>query len=157
MNVHAASRPLCSNSVALASRGELRCLPHRKALHRHELFTEPLYVVLPRDHPHATTAAPIKLAVFSDERWISPPEGLTCREELLRACAAAGFDPQISSYSCTYLTTFALVAAGLGIALSSPCPTALTLPTSPCGRSRTPSPDGACSPPSAKERPTDRR
>jgi molybdate transport repressor ModE-like protein len=87
------------------------------ALHPYELFTEPLYVALPRDHPHATTAAPIKLAVFSDERWISPPEGLTCREELLRACAAAGFEPQISSYSYTYLTTFALVAAGLGIAL----------------------------------------
>jgi DNA-binding transcriptional LysR family regulator len=42
---------------------------------------------------------------------------MTCAEQLVRACASAGFEPGITSRACDYDVVFALVAAGLGIAL----------------------------------------
>jgi DNA-binding transcriptional LysR family regulator len=80
-----------------------------------ELLTEPLLLALPRDHPLA--GGPVALADLADDPgWIAPPAALTCHDEVLRLCAAAGFQPRIASHVYTYDVTLALVASG-GVAL----------------------------------------
>ena|ERR1700677_577722 len=110
---------LLARHIDLAVAHEYDLVPRLidQSLDRRELLTERLFVALPPYHPLAIPNTPVPLSAFSDERWISPPADLTCHHQLLRACAAAGFEPRLGAHSYTYLTTFALVAAGVGIAL----------------------------------------
>ncbi|WP_433473902.1 LysR substrate-binding domain-containing protein [Spirillospora sp. CA-142024] len=109
---------LKSGNLDLAVAHEYDLVPRRAdpALHRVELHTEPLRVALPPGHPLAD-AAGVDLAALADERWIAPPDGLTCLEELHRLCGSAGFEPVLGSHAYTHPLVFALVAAGLGVAL----------------------------------------
>jgi DNA-binding transcriptional LysR family regulator len=85
------------------------------SLHATSLFSEPLLLALPAGHPLA--GGPVALADLAGHPgWIAPPEGLTCHQEVLRMCAAAGFAPRIASLAYGYDVTLALVAAG-GVAL----------------------------------------
>ncbi|MFI1989239.1 LysR family transcriptional regulator [Actinoplanes sp. NPDC020271] len=75
---------------------------------RHELLLEePLHLVTPAGWTGDT------LADHRDRPWISGCE--RCRGELLRACAAAGFQPDIRFTTDDYVAVQALVAAGLGV------------------------------------------
>jgi molybdate transport repressor ModE-like protein len=86
-----------------------------EALHATTLLREPLLLALPADHPRA--GGPVRLRDVADEHgWILPPPGLTCRQEVVRMCAAAGFEPHVGSEAYGYDVTLALVAAG-GVAL----------------------------------------
>lgn len=79
-----------------------------------ELLTEPLYVVLPTGHPLAARKR-VKMADFAGERWI---EGCYfCRENLMVAARAAGFEADVEQSTDDYVVTQRLVASGLGIAL----------------------------------------
>jgi DNA-binding transcriptional LysR family regulator len=71
------------------------------------LLTEPTYLVTPAGQPGET------LADHADSRWISGCE--RCRAHLVRACAAAGFAPDIAYTTDDYVAVQALVAAGLGV------------------------------------------
>jgi len=110
---------LSTGRLDLAIAHEYDRVPRRNptTLHRRDLLTEPMYVVLPLDHWQARQPGAVDLAVLSEEWWIAPPDGLTCFEELRRTCAAAGFEPRVRCRSYTYETMYALVAAGLGVAL----------------------------------------
>ncbi|BCY14394.1 LysR family transcriptional regulator [Actinoplanes sp. L3-i22] len=75
---------------------------------RHELILEePLHLVTPAGWDGST------LAEHRDRPWISGCE--RCRGELLRVCAAAGFQPDIRFTTDDYVAVQALVAAGLGV------------------------------------------
>ncbi|WP_020667078.1 LysR family transcriptional regulator [Amycolatopsis nigrescens] len=79
------------------------------------LLEEPLYLVTPADRDWRGPRS--KLATYAGERWIA---GCTrCRANLVAACAAAGFSPEIRFETDDYVAVQALVAAGLGVSMLS--------------------------------------
>lgn len=76
-------------------------------LRRIRLLTEPIHLVTPADLSGDT------LADHAARRWIAGCE--RCRIHLMRACAAAGFTPDIGFTTDDYVAVQALVAAGLGV------------------------------------------
>jgi DNA-binding transcriptional LysR family regulator len=83
---------------------------------RTPLVVDPLDVILPIGHPRAA-AADLGLADLAEEEWIVPPAGL-CRDIALRECATAGFTPRTAHTADSYVSVFALVRAGHGVALA---------------------------------------
>jgi DNA-binding transcriptional LysR family regulator len=83
---------------------------------RTPLLVDPLDVILPAGHPRAA-AAELCLGDLAEEEWIVPPAGL-CRDITLRECALAGFTPRTAHTADSYVSVFALVRAGHGIALA---------------------------------------
>ena len=81
------------------------------------LLDDPMYVVLPSDHPLAAKPK-IKLAELRDEAWLGgSARGCPDTMILLRACNAAGFEPRIAFHSDDYLAIQGFVAAGIGVSL----------------------------------------
>lgn len=79
------------------------------------LLTDPLDIALPLGHPLAT-APGLRLAQLGEESWIFGSRG-PWREITLAACADAGFVPEQAHAAADWPAIFALVAAGMGIAL----------------------------------------
>jgi len=81
------------------------------------LFDDPMYVALPAGHALADEPR-LKLARFADEPWMLATTA-TCPDSrlFLRACHAAGFDPQIAFQNDDYPAMLGFVAAGVGVAL----------------------------------------
>jgi DNA-binding transcriptional LysR family regulator len=80
------------------------------------LFNDPLYVLLPADHPLAEERV-ARLDQFAEEQWIVR-DGRPNFERAFRAmCRAAGFEPQIAWSAEDYQSAQGQVAAGLGISL----------------------------------------
>jgi DNA-binding transcriptional LysR family regulator len=79
---------------------------------------EPLGAVLPIDHPLADEAV-IDLADLANEGFISTPAnpGSALQEAAMRACVGAGFRPRVVQEITDPYMMFALVSAGLGVAL----------------------------------------
>lgn len=83
-----------------------------------ELGEEPMLALLPRDHRLAEKAK-VKLSDLARERWIvGAPDPAS--SIIVNACIAAGFEPNIVFETDDPLATQSLVAAGLGVSLSSP-------------------------------------
>jgi DNA-binding transcriptional LysR family regulator len=78
------------------------------------LLEDQLTVVMPAGHPMAQRRA-VKLAEFSEERWIAGC--LRCRTNFLHECAELGFAPDIVFTTDDILVVQSLVAEGLGIAM----------------------------------------
>jgi DNA-binding transcriptional LysR family regulator len=74
------------------------------------LTTDPVRIVLPAAHPGVETLADLR-----DEAWVAGCE--RCRANLLAACAAAGFTPDIRHVTDDYVAVQALVARGLAVSL----------------------------------------
>ena len=74
------------------------------------LGVEPLYLVLPPDHPG--TAEPSS-GWLAGETWIAGCE--RCRQHLVERCRAEGFEPRLTHESDDYVVVQNLVARGLGI------------------------------------------
>jgi DNA-binding transcriptional LysR family regulator len=81
------------------------------------LFDDPMYVAMPSDHPLAD-AGRVELAQFADDPWMLATTH-TCPDSrlFLRACHAAGFEPQIAFQNDDYQAILGFVAAGVGVAL----------------------------------------
>ncbi|HEY1539803.1 MAG TPA: LysR family transcriptional regulator [Solirubrobacteraceae bacterium] len=86
-----------------------------KAIERHQLLRDPMYVCLPADHPAARRAR-LRLKDLAGEAWILGTTG-TCPDGaiLLRACQAAGFEPRVAFQSDDYVAIQGFVAAGVGV------------------------------------------
>jgi DNA-binding transcriptional LysR family regulator len=80
-----------------------------------ELLDDPMYIMLPRDHPLAGRAR-IRLADLADEPWMIGTAG-TCPDTsiFLHACQAAGFSPNIAFNLDDYNAIQGFVAAGMGV------------------------------------------
>jgi DNA-binding transcriptional LysR family regulator len=80
-----------------------------------ELLDDPMYIMLPRDHPLAERAR-IRLADLADEPWMIGTAG-TCPDTsiFLHACQAAGFSPNIAFNLDDYNAIQGFVAAGMGV------------------------------------------
>ena len=98
--------------VEIAIVHEYDRVPRRaeESLQATPLLREPLLVALPAGHPRAGPGVRLR-DLAAERRWIVPPAGLTCRQEVVRMCAAAGFEPNVASEAYGYDVTLALVAA----------------------------------------------
>ena len=82
------------------------------------LLQEPLVVALPASHPRAGAAA-IALAELRDEPFVMFPRtiGTGLFDDVIAACRAAGFDPNIVQEAPQFTSIIGLVSAGLGVSL----------------------------------------
>ena len=81
---------------------------------RTPLLTEPVRLLVP-DRAEAPSG-PVPLTDYAAAAWISTREGTAGTLALERACAAAGFTPQIRYRSNDYDVVRSFVRAGLGVA-----------------------------------------
>ena len=81
------------------------------------LLDDPMYAVLPSDHPLASKPR-IRLQELRDDPWLAGSQrGCPDTMILVRACNAAGFEPRIAFHSDDYLAIQGFVAAGVGVSL----------------------------------------
>jgi molybdate transport repressor ModE-like protein len=80
------------------------------------LLSDRMHAALPRSHALASRAK-LKMEDLASEPWIGGCSSGACREFLLDACNAAGFEPNIAFESDDYPTMLGLVAAGVGVTL----------------------------------------
>lgn len=88
-----------------------------KAIERHHLLDDPMYVLLPACHRVAHKSR-VRLTELAEDSWIMGttgrcPDGLI----LLRACQSAGFEPRVAFQSDDYAAIQGFVAAGVGVCL----------------------------------------
>jgi DNA-binding transcriptional LysR family regulator len=76
--------------------------------------TDPVRLVLPAAHP-GVGGDRGGLAALRDEAWVAGCE--RCRANLLVACAAAGFTPDIRHVTDDYVVVQALVARGVAVSV----------------------------------------
>ncbi len=86
--------------------------PAETPLRRVPLLVDRRHVLLPRGHALAGRRS-VRLADLARERWILERD----REQLLRRCAEAGFEPRVVTTTDDQATTLGLVGDGVGIAL----------------------------------------
>lgn len=89
-----------------------------EGLTRTVLMDDPVYALLPADHPLAGRRR-LKLADLAGESWIVGSSAGSCPDARihLRACTLAGFDPLVAFQSDDYFAIQGFVAAGVGVAL----------------------------------------
>lgn len=83
-----------------------------------ELADEPMLALLPRAHP-LVDEPEVVLAALAEESWIVGARD-AASSIIVAACRRAGFEPRVALESDDALATQSLVAAGLGVSLSSP-------------------------------------
>ena len=93
-------------------------LPLRhKDLEWFPLRTEPLFAVLPKDHPRAE-AASIALKELRGASFVMLRDGHCFRDLSLFACSHARVTPRIAFESDQFSSLFGMVAAGVGVSLA---------------------------------------
>jgi DNA-binding transcriptional LysR family regulator len=80
------------------------------------LLSDPMQVVLPREHALAIAPA-LTLQDLAGEDWVQTSAHSPCARHVVRSCVAAGFEPHVTFESDDYATVQGLVAAGVGVAL----------------------------------------
>ena len=92
-------------------------LPLRhKDLELFPLRTEPLFAVLPKDHPRATSES-LALRDLRGESFVMLRDGHCFRDLSIAACTHARVTPRIAFESGQFSSLFGMVAAGVGISL----------------------------------------
>jgi LysR family hydrogen peroxide-inducible transcriptional activator len=92
-------------------------LPLRhKDLELFPLRTEPLFAVLPRDHPRAASES-LALRDLRGESFVMLRDGHCFRDLSIAACSHAKVTPRIAFESGQFSSIFGMVAAGVGISL----------------------------------------
>lgn len=81
------------------------------------LFSDPYRLLVPRTHRWAREERHPTLTDLADETWVGGGPTSTWFQIVRRACAAAGFEPQVGLTSDDYVAVQAFVAAGLGVAM----------------------------------------
>ncbi|MEA2311964.1 MAG: hypothetical protein QOE28_1932 [Solirubrobacteraceae bacterium] len=85
-------------------------------IERQFLIEDPLFLVLPRDHPLAAKRN-LRLADLEGEAWIGGPANCECNRLISGACSRAGYDPRIAFETDDYAAVQGFVAAGVGVSL----------------------------------------
>jgi DNA-binding transcriptional LysR family regulator len=80
------------------------------------LLEDPLYLVLPQDHPLARKRG-VRLADLAAEPWIGGAPNCECNRMITQACMRFGFDPRIAFETDDYSAVQGFVAAGVGVSL----------------------------------------
>ena len=82
----------------------------------HELFREPLYLVVPGNHRLASFSH-VHLAQIENDRFLLLKEGHCFRENTLSVCERARLQPNVVFESGQFTTILAMVAAGSGVSV----------------------------------------
>jgi len=82
----------------------------------HHLLEDPMYLVLPRQHPLAHKRG-VRLADLANEPWIGGAPDCECNRMISQACMRFGFDPRIAFETDDYAAVQGFVAAGVGVSL----------------------------------------
>ena len=85
-------------------------------VHRVHLLEDPMYLVLPRDHPLAHRRR-LNLGDLAGEAWVAGEPDCECNRLIVQACAAHGFAPRIAFETDDYTAMQGFVAAGVGVSL----------------------------------------
>lgn len=80
------------------------------------LLTEPLFAVLPKDHPRAH-AKSLSLKDLRGESFVMLRDGHCFRDLSISACSRARMTPRIAFESGQFSSLFGMVAAGVGVSL----------------------------------------
>jgi DNA-binding transcriptional LysR family regulator len=80
----------------------------------HDLFTEPVLLALPKDHPSASHDD-VDIRLLEHDDWIAGCP--RCRGHLLDICVSAGFVPRITRETDHSVAVLGMVSNGLGVAL----------------------------------------
>src|SRR5204862_443200 len=80
------------------------------------LLDDPMFAVLPLDHPLANKAR-VRLKDLREESWIGTTDACSCGALVRNHCIRMGFEPRITFESDDYLAIQGLVAAGVGVAM----------------------------------------
>src|SRR5271170_3912474 len=80
------------------------------------LRTEPLFAVLPKDHPRAR-ARSLSLKELSGEPFVMLRDGHCFRDMSVAACTRAKVNPRIAFESGQFSSLLGMVAAGIGVSL----------------------------------------
>jgi DNA-binding transcriptional LysR family regulator len=91
-------------------------VPADEGLEHLHLIEDPMYLVLPKDHPLARKRN-LRLADLEGEAWIGGHANCECNRLIYRACASAGYDPRIEFETDDYQAVQGFVAAGVGVSL----------------------------------------
>ena len=124
---------LAIGDVDLVLADEWQHQPRRMpaGLVRHDLLRDPVYVLLPEDHPVARRhRRAVPLAELAGEAWTTGHPAMGWDEMTLRTCQAfGGFEPDVRHRANDATITLALIAHGLSVALLPD----LALPRDPPG------------------------
>jgi DNA-binding transcriptional LysR family regulator len=103
--------------VAVTVEAPFAPIDHDGIVTRH-LLDDPMFVVLPGGHALADKPG-LRLEDLAGEAWIQGTSQASCPDTriLLRACATAGFEPQVAFRSDDYVAIQGFIAAGVGVAL----------------------------------------
>jgi DNA-binding transcriptional LysR family regulator len=82
------------------------------------VLVEPLFAALPQNH-HLARRRRMELSALAGEPWVLFPRAIASRlyEEIMIACADAGFSPRVVQEGIKLSTIMSLIAAGLGVSL----------------------------------------
>jgi DNA-binding transcriptional LysR family regulator len=80
------------------------------------IFEEPMRVALPPGHPLAA-AKSVRISDLADEDWLCGALPSSCRDQVIKLCREAGFEPRISFQSEDYEVIKGFVAGGLGVTI----------------------------------------
>jgi DNA-binding transcriptional LysR family regulator len=83
---------------------------------RMHLIEDPMYLVLPQEHPLAGRRR-LRLADLASEPWVAGEPDCECNRLIARACALAGYQPRIVFETDDYTAMQGFVAAGVGVSL----------------------------------------
>ncbi len=83
---------------------------------RAHLISDPMFLVLPADHPLANKRH-VRLADVAGDPWIAGATNCECNRLINRACAIAGYTPRIAFETDDYTAMQGFVAAGVGVSL----------------------------------------
>jgi len=84
---------------------------------RIELLADPLWVVLPTDHP-AAREREIALRDLAEEPWIVRAHRPPYQQAFEHMCRITGFEPRVAFRTDNYQSIQGLVAAGIGLGLA---------------------------------------
>jgi DNA-binding transcriptional LysR family regulator len=104
--------------LALAAEYDFAPIEADPALERHVLADDPNRLAVPAGHA-AAEAPPgsVPIEELAGERWIAGREGTFCHATVVHTCRRAGAEPLIAHRTNDFDVSYALVAAGAGVAI----------------------------------------
>ncbi len=99
--------------------GFLRQPIRNEALTIETVLREPFMVAMPSDH-HLANVEGVELEALADEPFVmfSRQQGATFHDQIMSACAKAGFSPKVAQEAMQIPTVLGLVSVGIGVALT---------------------------------------
>jgi DNA-binding transcriptional LysR family regulator len=117
--------------LVIGDEWEHRPVPLPRGVERHDLFRDPVHLVLPQRHPVLRRhRGAVPIAELAGEAWTTGEAGMGWDEMTRGTCRAlGGFEPDIRHRTADATVSVALVAQGLAVALVAELP----LPPRPRG------------------------